>query len=107
LLTKSTGLTGPAGLARPCRSALATRRLPSSVPELAQDLAELVVDVFKDRRPLGEVHLLDRGESRDGRVDTRVTGGGESRTRPFWIHCFYFLRLGGTHVVLLVRYPPA
>jgi hypothetical protein len=41
------------------------------------------VDSLKDGGPPGEVHVLKRGEPGDGRVDARVTGGGESRPIPF------------------------
>jgi len=35
------------------------------------------VDSFKYGGPFGEVHILKRGEAADGRVDARITGGGE------------------------------
>jgi hypothetical protein len=41
------------------------------------------VDFFKYGGPFGEFHVLKRGEPADGRVDTRVTGGGESRPNSF------------------------
>jgi hypothetical protein len=41
------------------------------------------VDFFKYGRPFGEFNVLKRGEPADGRVDARVTGGGESRPNSF------------------------
>jgi hypothetical protein len=41
------------------------------------------VDLLKDGRPFGEVHVLKRGEPADGRVDAKVTGGGGSRPNSF------------------------
>jgi hypothetical protein len=41
------------------------------------------VHCLEDGRPLGQVHVLDGGETADGRVDAGVTGGGESRPNPF------------------------
>jgi hypothetical protein len=55
----------------------------AGVAELAEDLAQPVVDSFKHGRPFGEFHVLKRGEPADGRVDARVTGGGESRPNSF------------------------
>jgi hypothetical protein len=59
------------------------RRLPARVAELAEDLAQPVVDLLEDGGPVGQVHVVERGEPADGRVDTGVTGGGESRPNPF------------------------
>jgi hypothetical protein len=53
------------------------------VAELAEDLAQPVVDLLEDGGPVGQVHVVERGEPADGRVDTGVTGGGESRPNPF------------------------
>ena len=73
-------LAVPAGLAR---AHGAGRSRPARVAELAEDLAQPVVDGLKDGRPLGQVHVLKRGEPADGRVDARVTGGGERRPNSF------------------------
>ena len=67
-------LTTAAGLARPY-----LRGRPSRVAKFAEDLTQLVVDRFEDRRALGQVHVIKRGKPLDGRVDAGVTGGGESR----------------------------
>ena len=88
------GLPGPrlngtaqlALLAVACRArpgARGGRPWPARVAELAEDLAQPVVDALKDGGPLGQVHVLKRGEPADGRVDARVTGGGESRPNSF------------------------
>ena len=73
-------LAAPAGLARAHR---AGRSRPARVAELAEDLAQPVVDGLKDGRPLSQVHVLKRGEPAYGRVDPGVTGGGESRPNSF------------------------
>ena len=73
-------LAVPAGLAR---AHGAGRSRPARVAELAEDLAQPVVDGLKDGRPLGQVHVLKRGEPADGRVHPGVTGGGESRPNSF------------------------
>jgi hypothetical protein len=73
-------LAAPAGLAR-ARGAGGSR--PTRVAELAEDLAQPVVDGLKDGRPLGQVHVLKRGEPADGRVHPGVTGGAESRPNSF------------------------
>jgi hypothetical protein len=78
-------LAWPAWLARP-RGDGSTR--PARVAELAEDLAQPVVDSFKDGGPFGEVHILKRGEAGDGRVDARITGGGERRPSSLRIHDF-------------------
>jgi hypothetical protein len=70
----------PAGLARARGGG---RPWPVRVAELAEDLAQPVVHPLKDGRPLGQVYVLERGEPVDGRVDARVTGGGESRPNSF------------------------
>jgi hypothetical protein len=57
------------------------------IAEFAEDPAQPVVDFLKDGRPLGHVNVLKRGKPLDGRVDARVTRGGESWPRPFCIHC--------------------
>jgi hypothetical protein len=58
-------------------------RLPARVAELAEDLAQPVVHFLQDGGPLGQVHVLERGKTLDGRVDPGVAGGGESRLHPF------------------------
>lgn len=45
------------------------------VAQLAENLAQPVVDSFKDGGPLPEVDVVKRGESSDGRVHAVVTGG--------------------------------
>ncbi len=78
-------------LARPGRNTARLRRAaqlallagPAGVAELTEDLPQPVVDFREDGRPFGQVHVLDRGESLDDRVDTGVTGGGQSRPNPF------------------------
>jgi hypothetical protein len=59
------------------------RRLPAGITELAEDLAQPVVHLLQDGGPVGQVHVVERGEAADGRVDPGVTGGGESRPNPF------------------------
>jgi hypothetical protein len=76
-------------LAAPARLAGARRigrSRPARFAELAEDLAQPVVHCLEDGRPLGQVHVLERGETADGRVDAGVTGGGESRPNPFGFH---------------------
>jgi hypothetical protein len=76
-------------LAAPARLTWASRNLrpwPARVAELTEDLAQPVVHSLKYGRPVGQVHVLKRGEPLDGRVDPGVTGGGESRPNSFWIH---------------------
>ena len=73
-------LARPAGLARAHRGG---RPWPARVAELAEDLAQPVVHPLKDGGPLGQVHVLKRGEPADGRVDATVTGGGERRPNSF------------------------
>jgi hypothetical protein len=41
------------------------------------------MDLLQDGGPLSEVDVLKRGEPADGRVDARVTGGGQSRPNSF------------------------
>jgi hypothetical protein len=85
----------PAGLTRTRLAALAARGRPPRVTELAEYLAQPVVDIFEYGGPLGEVNAINRGEPVDGRVNTEVTGGGESWPNPFCIH----------RVFPLLRYP--
>ena len=73
-------LAAPAGLTRAHR---AGRSRPARVAELAEDLAQPVVDSLKDGRPLGQVHVLKRSEPAYGRVHPGVTGGDESRPNSF------------------------
>jgi hypothetical protein len=73
-------LAAPAGLARARRDG---RPRPAGVAKLAEDLAQLFVHSLKYGRPLGQFHVLKRGEPPDGRVDPRVTCGGESRPNSF------------------------
>jgi hypothetical protein len=73
-------LAAPARLARARRDG---RPWPARVAELAEDLAQPVVHSLKHGRPLGQFHVLKRGEPLDGRVDPGVTGGGESRPNSF------------------------
>jgi hypothetical protein len=73
-------LAWPAWLARP-RGDGGSRS--ARVAQLAEDLAQPVVDSFEHGRPFGEFHVLKRGEPADGRVDARVTGGGQSRPNSF------------------------
>jgi hypothetical protein len=73
-------LAAPAGLTR---ARGGHRPWPAGVAELAENLAQLVVYFLQDGRPLGQVHVLKRGEAADGRVDAGVTGGGGSRPRSF------------------------
>jgi hypothetical protein len=44
------------------------------------------VNFLEDGRPFVEVHVRKRGKPADGRVYSEVTGGGDSRPNPFWIH---------------------
>jgi hypothetical protein len=53
------------------------------VAEFAEDLAQPVVYLLEHGRLVGQVHVIERGEPADGRVDPGVTGGGESRPNPF------------------------
>ena len=62
---------------------------PVRIAEFAEDLAQPVVDFLEDGRPLGDVNVLKRGEPRDGRVDAGIARRGESRPRPFCIHCVF------------------
>ena len=73
-------LAVPAGLARAHRD---VRPWPARVAKLTEDLAQPVVHGLKYGRPLGQVHVLKRGEPADDRVDARVTGGVESRPNSF------------------------
>ena len=77
LLAAMAGLTGMRRV---------VRTWPARLAELAEDLAQPVVDVLEDRWPVGQVHVLDRGQLLDGRVDARVTGGDGCGTLPFWFH---------------------
>jgi hypothetical protein len=73
-------------LAAPARLARARRGggpWPARVAKLTKDLAQPVVHGLKFGWPLGQVHVLKRGEPLDGRVDPGVTGGGESRPNSF------------------------
>jgi hypothetical protein len=69
--------------ARLTRTHGAGRSRPARVAELAEDFAQPVVDGLEDGRPLGQVHVLKRGEPADGRVHPGVTGAGENRPNPF------------------------
>ena len=105
---KYTLFAAPAGLTRMRLAALAARGRPPRVTELAEYLAQPVVDIFEYGGPLGEVNAINRGEPVDGRVNTEVTGGGESWPNPFCIHRV-FLSSGTlvTRIGSQVRYPPA
>jgi hypothetical protein len=72
-----------AGAARLPRPRGAAGPGPGRLAQLAEDLAQLVVDLLQDGGPLSEVDVLKRGEPADGRVDARVTGGGQSRPNSF------------------------
>jgi hypothetical protein len=41
------------------------------------------VNSIEERRPFVEIQVRERGKPADGRVDARVTGGGDSRPNPF------------------------
>jgi hypothetical protein len=41
------------------------------------------VNFLQDRRPVGEVSVAERGKRVYHRVDSRVTGGDESKQRSF------------------------
>jgi hypothetical protein len=107
-LPRAGGLARPGGALLPVLLALLLPMLlpvPGRVAELAEDLAELVVDGLEDRRLLGEVKLGERGEPLDGRVHPRITGASESRPHSFGIHGGS--PSAGTQHWFLVRYPPA
>ena len=46
--------------------------------------------LFEDGGPLVEVDLVEVAEPFDGLVDPGVSGGGESRPSPFFVHIFPF-----------------
>ena len=46
--------------------------------------------LFEDGWPLVEVDLVEVGKPFDGLVDPGVSGGGESRPSPFFVHIFPF-----------------
>ena len=60
LLAATAGLTGMRRVAR---------TWPARLAELAEDLAQPVVDSLENGRPFGQVRVLKRGEPPDGRVD--------------------------------------
>jgi hypothetical protein len=83
---KHTLFAVPAWLTRTHLTTLAVSGRSPWIAEFAEYLAQPVVDICEDGGPLGEVIVLNRGEPADGRVDTGVTGGGESWPSLFRIH---------------------
>jgi hypothetical protein len=109
-LTSSESSLALAGIARPGSAELAllaalawprralwvrpaasgARPRTAGLAELAEDLAQPVVYLFQDRGALVKVDLVEVGKPFDGLVDPGISGGGESRPRPFFVHVFSF-----------------